>query len=321
MLDTAKPVARPRSLPTHSLHLSETERLFCREGLLIDEWNALNDAAKDLSPTDGYRRVIDARKKEIDAEVAAISDLVPQRTPETVREMRLMLEHLESLASSTDKHGWESRLDQIGYISDAVRKTLPDVPSLDHNEHGFVMSQETKSILDAIAKAKDGSATEAPHAKKQTVRVLDGFCDYVTTVSFDDIGRRPRADDLVCDDRHMWRLDAPCEANGLRLVIARLWIENYGDESVQHKPATERCISVRRESHIISDTSTDDKYVQHIVETARYRDWGRKPRIGDKVFVNGAITQLTEIPEECGQLRLVIGEMRVNARKPTKVAA
>jgi hypothetical protein len=145
-------------VPPHSRRLSEIETLACRECVLLDENIALANAADELSAQNQFRGHIDDRLQKVNEQLDAISDLLSHQTPETVREMRLMLQLLEQLALTTDKHAWESHLEKIARISEAVRKALPDVPFLDHEQHGFVMSQKTRAILDGVASAKSGPA-------------------------------------------------------------------------------------------------------------------------------------------------------------------
>jgi hypothetical protein len=69
-----------------------------------------------------------------------------------------MLERLEILADTTDEQTLKSHVEKIRRISKGVRMALPDVPFLDYEQHGFTRSRETQSILDSIARAKEGPA-------------------------------------------------------------------------------------------------------------------------------------------------------------------
>jgi hypothetical protein len=154
MLDTAKPAAR--TLRTHSRRLSEIETLMCRECALLDENIALATAADELSAQNLFHGHIDARLQEVNEQLDAIAELLTHQTPETVRDMRLMQQHLEELAGATNEQTCQSRLRKIVIISESVRRALPDVPFLDHERQGFMMSQKTRTLLDHVASAKSG---------------------------------------------------------------------------------------------------------------------------------------------------------------------
>jgi hypothetical protein len=70
---------------------SEIEILVMREGVLYQEQFDLTNAAEELSAQNLFRGDIDARLRQINEEVAAIGELLTHRTPETVREIGIML--------------------------------------------------------------------------------------------------------------------------------------------------------------------------------------------------------------------------------------
>lgn len=157
MLAPAMPAkTRPRTIRTHSRRLSEIEMLVMRENVLCQEEGDLTEAAEKLSAQNLFRGHIDARLQEVNEQIDAIGELLTHQTPETVREMRLMLECLEQLAGTTNEQTLKSSLEKIERISEAVRKALPDVPFLNYEEHGFAMSRKTRAILDDVESAKSG---------------------------------------------------------------------------------------------------------------------------------------------------------------------
>lgn len=153
---------RSRTLRTHSRRLSEIETLACRECVLLEENIALANAADELSAQNLFRGHIDAQLQKVNEQLDAVGELLTHQAPETVREMCFMLEVLaeqaRQMAGATDEQAREARLAKVERIADAIRLALPDVPFLDHEQHGFAMSRETRALLNRVASAKSGPA-------------------------------------------------------------------------------------------------------------------------------------------------------------------